>query len=251
MREHHPDGSLAPWAYTTPLPEPIEGHAMAAHDDTLYVVAPSGTVYYAPIEAGGTVGNWTGTVPMPGPLSGYAAFVANDYLYVLDGDSPAVYYALIQADRSLTPWQATTWRPASRRAARVGEHGCFAYSMGGFDGTDYVSSVYYAPLQVLPTRVDIAGPTQGLTGVSYSFTATVSPPEATQPLLFSWEATGLPPITHTGGTTDTAVFAWPAPGRKEVTVTASNAAGRIWTHHWLTIDKRVVLIYLPLVVRHE
>jgi len=246
-----PDGSLAPWTFTTPLPEPIEGHAMAVHDGTLYVMAPSGAVYYAPIEAGGGVGNWSSTAPMPGPMSSYAAFVANDYLYVLDGGSPAVTYALIKADRSLTPWQATTWRPAARQAARVGEHGCFAYSMGGFDGSNYVDTVYYSPLQVLPGWVEIAGPTLGFFWVSYSFTATVSPPAASQPLVFSWEATGLPPITHIGGTTDAATFKWTAPGSKAITVTVSNDSGRVWNHHRLAIDRRNTLIYLPLVIRGE
>lgn len=247
----NPDGSLAPWTYTTPLPEPIQGHAMAVHDGTLYVMAPSGAVYYAPIEAGGGVGSWSSTAPLPGPMSSYAAFVANDYLYLLDGGSPAVYYALIKADRTLTPWQATTWRSAARQAARVGAHSCFAYSMGGFDGSNYVDTVYYTPLQVLPGWVEIAGPTLGFFWMSYPFTATVSPPTVTHPLLFSWEATGLPPITHSGGTTNMARFMWLAPGSKAVTVTVSNDAGRVWNHHWLAIDRRNTLIYLPLVIRSE
>jgi len=247
----NPDGSLAPWSYTTPLPEPLEFHAMAVHDGTLYVVAPSGAVYYASIEAGGGVGSWSSTAPLPAPISNYAAFVANDYLYTLDGGSPAVYYALIRADRTLTPWRATTWRPAARQAARVGGHGCFAYSMGGFDGSDYVDTVYYAPLEVLPGWVEIAGPTLGPAGASYSFTATVNPPTATLPLIFSWEATGLAPITHSGGTTDTASFRWTAEGSKAVTVTVSNASGRVWNHHWLAIEGWVNLIYLPVVVRDE
>ncbi len=247
----NPDGSLAPWTFTTPLPEPIEGHAMAVHDGTLYVMAPGGAVYYAPIEAGGGVESWSSAASMPGPMSSYAAFVANGYLYVLDGGSPAVYYALIKADRTLTPWQATTWRPGARQAARVGGHGCFAYSMGGFDGSNYVDTVYYTPLQVLPAWVDIAGPALGLVRVSYPFTATVSPPAATQPLFFSWEATGLPPVTHTGGTTDLVTFTWMAPGSKAVTVTVGNAAGRVWNHHWLAVDRWNALIYLPLIMRRE
>lgn len=247
----NPDGSLAPWSYTTPLPEPLEFHAMAVHDGTLYVVAPSGAVYYAPIEAGGGVGSWSSTTPLPAPISNYAAFAANDYLYTLDGGSPAVYYAVIKADRTLTPWQATTWRPAPRQGARVGAHNCFAYSMGGFDGSSYVDTVYYAPLQVLPGRVEIAGPTLGFFWVSYPFSATVSPPTVTQPLLFSWEATGLPPITHSGGTTDVVRFIWTVPGSNAVTVTVSNGAGRVWNHHWLAINRANTLIYLPLVIRRE
>ena len=249
VAEANPDGSLAAWTYTTALPEPIEAHAMVVHDGALYVVAPGGAVYYAPIEADGSVGNWGSTTPLPAPMSSHAAFAANGYLYALDGATPAVYYALIKADRTLTPWRATTWRPAARQAARVGAHDCFAYSMGGFDGSSYVDTVYYATLQTLPTRVDIAGPAQGFTRATYPFTATVSPPAASQPLLFYWEATGLPPVTHTGGVTDTARFAWLTPGSKAVTVTISNGAGRVWNHHWLAIDRRTAQIYLPLVVR--
>jgi hypothetical protein len=231
----NPNGTLGPWAYTTSLPEPLEGHTMVAHDGYLYVMARSGTVYYAAIQGGGGVGTWNTTAPMPGPMYGHASFVYNGYLYLLDGQSPAAYYALILDDHSLSPWQATAWRPAVRQAMRAGAQGCHVYAAGGFDGTLYQPTVYYADLQTLLSGVEIAGPARGLVETGYTFTATVSPPTATQPVYFDWQATGQPPIAAGNGTSATVTLAWTTPGTQVLTVTASNVASPVRDEHPICI----------------
>ncbi len=230
-----PDGSLDPWSYTTPLPEPTEGHTLVAYDGFLYLMARSGAVYHAAIQPDGSVGSWSTTASMPGAVYGHSSFVYNRYLYSLDGQSPAVYYALLLDDHSLSPWQPANWRPAVRQAVRAGAHGCHAYAVGGFDGSAYHSTVYYADLQTLLAGIEIAGPTLGLVGTSYTFTATAHPPTATQPIYFDWQVTGQPPITVSNGTTSTVTLAWAAPGTQVLTVTAYNVASPVRDEHQIGI----------------
>jgi hypothetical protein len=81
---------------------------------------------------------------------------------------------------------------------------------------------------VAPASVSLASnvPTTPGVGTSYSFTATVAG-SPTTPLDYTWEATGLTPVTNSGGITDTVNFAWDSPGEKTVTVTAGNSAGSV------------------------
>jgi hypothetical protein len=83
--------------------------------------------------------------------------------------------------------------------------------------------------------VGLAGAEMGNVYESIPFTATVSPADATIPITYTWEATGLSPIIHTGGTTDSVEFNWDEPGSKGITVTASNAGGRVIDTHNLSI----------------
>ena len=46
-----------------------------------------------------------------------------------------------------------------------------------------------------PSSVIIRGPTAGLINTAYTFTATVSPPTATQPIVYTWSP---PPATGLG-----------------------------------------------------
>jgi parallel beta-helix repeat protein len=244
-----PDGSLGGWAYSTPLPAPTEGHSMVAYDGTLYVLAPDGSTYYAPLLGDASVGDWSPAAPLPAAMISYAAFAYNGYLYLLDGGSPAVYYALVLGDHTLSAWQATAWRPALRQAARVGGHNCFAYSLGGWDGEAYHDTVYYAPLQTLLSGVSIAGPALGELATGYAFTATAGPPTATLPILFDWQASGLAPLTGGTGISSTVTFSWTTAGSKIITVTAGNPAGPVWDRHLVVIRGPTTPVYLPLVVR--
>ena len=56
---------------------------------------------------------------------------------------------------------------------------------------------------------------EGAPNESHTFTAYVQPITATTPLTYTWQATGLPGIVHTGGLTDTAAFAWSADRRPD------------------------------------
>ena len=120
---------------------------MAAYGGHLYVLAPNSAVYYAPVNSEGTVGDWTSTTPLPQTMDRYGTFAHNGYLYLLGGNAQAVYYAQILDDGSLGQWQTTSSLPAQRMGLWTGAHGRFVYAVGGCDGTSYLDTVRYAPLQ--------------------------------------------------------------------------------------------------------
>jgi hypothetical protein len=106
---------------------------------------------------------------------------------------------------------------------------------------------FYDPDAPVPlTSVSINGPVDGAIGESYTFTATVSPPLATLPITYGWQATGQSATLHTGGLSDTAAFTWTVTGAQAITVTATNAVNMVSTAVAFTIRYRV---YLPLAVR--
>ncbi len=99
------------------------------------------------------------------------------------------------------------------------------------------------------TNVTINGPTPININTPTVFTATVSPVSATQPITYVWEATDLPPITHTGGTIDLPTFTWSAPGTKTLTVTASNRYAFAVSEILVDV-KQTYRLYLPIVLKN-
>jgi len=53
---------------------------------------------------------------------------------------------------------------------------------------------------------EISGPTTGFVQQAYTFTTTVIPLAAALPVTYTWQATGLSPVTHISGLSDTVVF---------------------------------------------
>jgi Mg-chelatase subunit ChlD len=110
------------------------------------------------------------------------------------------------------------------------------------DAAGNVSDIYPATIRVDPTAVtsidsvQIDGPTTGVVGTDYDFTATVSPISVTMPLSYSWQIPEQAPVVHSNVSqiTDTITATWSTPGSYTLMVTATNEAGsRVGTH---TID---------------
>ena len=76
-----------------------------------------------------------------------------------------------------------------------------------------------------PDIITISGPTSGELETGYVYTSAVNPITTTVPLIYLWQATDYAPFTMTGGITSTIIYNWTIPGLKEITLTASNAAG--------------------------
>jgi hypothetical protein len=91
------------------------------------------------------------------------------------------------------------------------------------------------PAVVPPASVLITGPTEGLTGQSYEFSAIVEPVSTTLPITYTWQATGQAPITHTNGLEDMVQFTWEMSGQQTITVTASNTGGAVMDTHVITL----------------
>ncbi len=158
-------GALGPWTEQAhALPQPMAAAAAVAYpkdeDETyLYVLGGIATsnsfnsVFYTTFDHGtGTIGPWvTSAYTLPLPAHYLAAAALNGYLYVVGGysvDPPfanalyEVFYAPIQADGSLGPWQDAPLLPQPLASHLVvafdGEGVRTLYVVGGsnLEGTD-------------------------------------------------------------------------------------------------------------------
>ncbi len=93
-----------------------------------------------------------------------------------------------------------------------------------------------------PTAVDIQGPRLGLVNAGYAFIASVGPVTTTQPISYTWQATGQDNVTHTGYLNDTAFFTWTQPGPQAITITAKNAANSVSNTHIINIGDPIAAV---------
>lgn len=99
------------------------------------------------------------------------------------------------------------------------------------------------------TAVSLQGASAGGVGETYTFTATITPTTAAQPITYTWQISGESPITRTGGLTDTLAFSWATSGTYTITITAENGIGSpVTATHTITITTVLPQwhIYLPL-----
>ena len=87
----------------------------------------------------------------------------------------------------------------------------------------------------LLSSVDITGPSTGTVGLTYTFTATVSPTTAAQPITYTWWTETHAPLTHTAGLSDTMVFTWNTAGTHPITITATNIGRTVTGTHAITM----------------
>ncbi|NJL03380.1 MAG: PKD domain-containing protein [Chloroflexaceae bacterium] len=85
------------------------------------------------------------------------------------------------------------------------------------------------PLPVIALQaVGLSGQSAGLIGAEYSFTATVTPSDATLPITYTWTASGQIPQTQVlNRGAATVAYTWATTGTKQVQVQAINAAGTV------------------------
>lgn len=84
--------------------------------------------------------------------------------------------------------------------------------------------------------VALEGPATGTVGRDYDFTA-ILPPRTSQPVTYTWQATGQPTVVRSGGANDAITFAWSDTGPKDVVVTATNIAGSSTATHTVEINE--------------
>ena len=95
----------------------------------------------------------------------------------------------------------------------------------------------------------INGPLDGESGLEYTFTAEVTPPDTTTHVTYMWQTTDLQDVTHVGGLSDIVTFKWDTPGTKTVTVKASNLVNSLSAEVTIVIVGAGSDIYLPVIVR--
>ena len=155
-------GTIGAFSSTTVLPVNLSGHASTVVNGYLYVMGgkTSGasivdTVYYARLNADGTVGTWktTTSINVSGSQPRYFtnAVTNNGYVYLVGGRNGSEtyqstsYYAKVNADGTLGTWASTTAIPAIRSELSVTIGNGYIYATGG-DDSGAQSTIYYAPL---------------------------------------------------------------------------------------------------------
>jgi hypothetical protein len=116
-------------------------------------------VYYAAINADGTLGSWqTNANSLPAGRAGLVTGVSNGYLYAVGGFASGwsavntIYYARINNNGSVGTFSTSTHTlPAARAVAGGAIVNGYIYNVGGFSG--YQTTVYYAST----ARVSVGG----------------------------------------------------------------------------------------------
>jgi N-acetylneuraminic acid mutarotase len=162
------DGTIGAWNNATSLPQAIFSHAGVAANGCVYVLGGeyyngtvSSNVYYAKINADGSLGAWQMATPMPDDLQSLSASVWNGRIYVIGGYDQnfalqnTVYSAAIQADGSLSAWTTQTPFPVAAYVQAEAANG-FLYVLGGAinNGSVIVNTVYYSQIN---TNGSLAG----------------------------------------------------------------------------------------------
>jgi DNA-binding beta-propeller fold protein YncE len=94
----------------------------------------------------------------------------------------------------------------------------------------------------------IVGPTSGLVQQNYTFTATIIPITATQPITTVWQVVGREPITFTNaGINHSMILSWTVPSSQTIIVTATNGSSTVMSSHMIVINPYKV--YLPILNR--
>lgn len=120
----NPDGTLGPWGVHKSLPEYRDLFGIAVTKSKVYVlgganaVGYTNTVLVADINADGTLGDWLPTYSLPYvDIYSPNVIVTRNYVYIVSGNATVTgltrtmsnigYYAYINQDGTLAPWQAT------------------------------------------------------------------------------------------------------------------------------------------------
>ncbi|MGC9356382.1 MAG: CARDB domain-containing protein [Anaerolineae bacterium] len=118
-------------------------------------------------------------------------------------------------------------------------------------GNRRIAAISGALPHLPPSSLKLEGPVIGQDAVPYTFTATISPTDATLPLTYTWQASEHSPVINTvAAYSDTVTFSWGLSGTKRITVTVANDGGTLMETHGLLINPTCGL-YLPLVMRNH
>ena len=152
-----PNGGLGNWFDVGKYPVSVDLHGSVIANNRLYVIGgwnglqPLNNVYFAETAAGG-LGEFQAANPLPAPLYRLAVTVVNDVIYATGGYDNnrntynTVYYARINADGSLSAWQATTPMPNALYYHRLVVHDGQLVVLGGKNDSTEFSTVYSAPI---------------------------------------------------------------------------------------------------------
>ncbi|NJN68609.1 MAG: PKD domain-containing protein [Chloroflexaceae bacterium] len=164
-------------------------------------------------------------------------------------------------------WEATDQEPVTHDGTTTKDTMTFSWTTEGIkevrvtamnaDGSASAShniTIQVEPVEGALETVTISGTESGQPNVAYTFTAIAEPSDASQPVSYTWEATGQDQVTHTGGgLEDTVSFMWTTEGTKELTVRAENAVNMVSDSFSIEVGSGTTggegTVYLPLILR--
>lgn len=225
-------GDITGWSATTSLPGVTSHSSPIVTKNRVYlfggITAPNVTtsaVYTAPINSDGTLGTWTTGTFLPASLGAMSTIVTKNRVYLLGGwtgtaSVSTVYTAPINSDGTLGVWVSGNSLPGNLYNSHAIITKNRVYLLGGNNGTEVVSTVYTALINIdgtlgtwstgtsLPVasygahvivtknRVYLLGGHNGTTYVSTVYTATINSDGGLGP----WtSAASLPSLVYLGG----------------------------------------------------
>ena len=161
------NGSLGSWTSATSLPQVTCDATSVVYNGFVYEIGGSNggatiysSVYYAPISSNGSLGSWVNDTasPLPQNITNSASVVYNGYAYELGGINwvgstgttlTTAYYSQINngGPGTIGSWTANTNSlPSGIGNATTVTYNGYIYEIGGYNGTSYLNTVYYAQI---------------------------------------------------------------------------------------------------------
>lgn len=148
----NPDGTVGSWNTSTDLPAGRLDHSSFTANGFVYVLGglnggtPQSTVYYAKLNADGSLGSWSTATALTAARGDGAAVAANGYAYYIGGDNSGaqttVYYGKLDTDGTIDAWSTGTALPTGVSAQTAVVANGYIYSIGG----NSAATVYYSAL---------------------------------------------------------------------------------------------------------
>ena len=198
------NGTVGTWQTTTALPQGLHDATSVEYNGYVYVMGgvngsnnTVSTVYYAPINANGTVGTWNTAPALPQGVNSATSVEYNGYVYEMGGVNNAnsylstVYYAPLNPNGTVGTWSTSSNSlPLPTTAAASAQSNNYIYVMGGVaqsgGSITRTTSVYYASIALPPNTPASLGPTTSTNGTysnniapTLSFSLSDSNPAAT------------------------------------------------------------------------
>ena len=160
-------GGIGQWQVANPLPVPLYRLAATVYKDVIYVTGgydnnqtARNSVYYAKINADGSLGAWQAATAMPRALYYHRMVVHDGQLVVLGGKDDGAEYAnvftaTINSDGTIGSWSTQPSLPQSIYrfgAATAQLHDSeLIYVVGGVNGATILNTVYRSDVPPAPT----------------------------------------------------------------------------------------------------
>lgn len=224
--------------------------------DTATFTWPAAGVYTVTVQAGNGSGAVTATHPITIEAVAPTALNLTAPLTV----SAGVAYDLIAAVQPLTvttpltyQWQLTGQPDVMHHNAltdlltvRWPEPGPQHITVTVANARGVISASQALAVQVVPPLAVTISAITPTVDLSTTFQVAVLPPDASQPLTYTWGATGQMTVTHVAQGSDTIVYRWPDRGPVTITVSAQNAGGMVSNQRTVQVIA-LPHLYLPLI----